>query len=182
MSFKLKKIDVAAGIYWVEAPDAAVYVLCGSPADAVKHLMRRGLVVEVERGGVKYETGPNCILLSDTPIQGGNFTNLSEFPILQMFYRQGMILPDHPNNTGQKPILIGISDQIESQLEYIHRGNYGLISEAELIAAGVDSDDAAEMMAMKKKFSFGNIKRPEELIDSFIVDVEPKEIRNGVHI
>ena len=182
LSFKLKKIDVAAGIYWVEAPDAGVYVLCGSPADAVKHLMRRGLVVEVERGGVKYETGPNCILLSDTPIQGGNFTNLSEFPILQMFYRQGMILPDHPNNTGQKPILIGISDQIESQLEYIHRGNYGLISEAELIAAGVDSDDAAEMMAMKKKFSFCNIKRPEELIDSFIVDVEPKEIRNGVHI
>lgn len=182
MAFKLRKIDVASGIFWVEAPDADVYVLCGSPADAVKHLMRRGLIVEVEQAGIKYETGPNCILLSDTSIQGGNFTNLSEFPILQMLYRQGMILPDHPNNTGQKPLLIGIAEQLDSQLEYIHRGNYGLISEEELIIAGVDSDDAAEMMAMKKKFSFGNIKRPEELIDTCSVNSQKVEFRNGVYI
>ena len=182
MAFKLRKIDVAAGIFWVEVADADVYVLCGSPADAVKHLMRRGLVVEVERDGIKYETGPNCILLSDTSIQGGHFNNLAEFPILQMLYRQGMILPNHPNNNGQKPLLIGVPDQMVSQLEYIHRGNYGLISEEELIVAGVDANDAAEMMALKKKFSFGKIKRPEELIDTFSVENQPKEIRNGVYI
>ena len=31
---------------------------------------------------------------------------VDEFPVLQMLYRQGMLLPNHPNNTGVKPLLI----------------------------------------------------------------------------
>ncbi|MEX2450993.1 MAG: cyclic nucleotide-binding domain-containing protein [Rhodospirillales bacterium] len=182
MARKLRKIDVSAGIFWVEAPDAGVYVLCGSPGDVVKHMMRRGLIVEIEIGGTKCETGPNCILLSDVSIQSGHFCNLTEFPILQMLYRQGMILPGHPNNTGQKPLLIGIREQLASQLEYIHRGNYGLISEQEIMETGIDRETAREMMALKTKFSFGRIMRPEELIDTRVVEDKRVEIKNGVFV
>ena len=132
----MKKESVANGIFWVEIPEADLRILCGCPADSVKHLTRRGLIAPAEKAGVSYETGPNAILLSDTPIQKGSFANLAEFPLLQMFYRQGMLIPGHPNNTGRKPLLIGLGDQVRSQGEYVYRGNYGLSSLEEIEAAG----------------------------------------------
>jgi hemerythrin len=92
----------------------------------VKHLMLRGYIAEEGGQGRPSETGPNVILLSDLMLQNGRFANMAEFPVLQMLYRQGMILPDHPNNTGRKPILVGSADQVAAQLTYIYRGNYGL--------------------------------------------------------
>ena len=76
------KIQVSKGIYWVEAPDAALYILCGCPADSVKHLMKRGLIGIQEKHGISCETGPNAILLSDILIQNGFLSNLAEFPVL----------------------------------------------------------------------------------------------------
>src|SRR5512136_1176143 len=110
----MEKLKVANGIWWVEVPEADLRILCGCPEDSVKHLMKRGLIQEKQKGGVSFETGPNAILLSDTPSQKGSFANLSEFPVLQMLYRQGMIIPNHPNNTGRRPILIGLEDQVRS--------------------------------------------------------------------
>lgn len=179
---ELSKIEVTKGVYWVEAPEAGLYVLCGCPADSVKHLMKRGLIGTREVRGFSYETGPNAILLSDILIQNGAFANLAEFPVLQMLYRQGMILPNHPNNTGQKPLLIGSQAQINAQMQYIYRGNYGLVSEAELIAAGTPPDLAHDLMRMKLKFAFGKILSSEELLDSVVVGNDPVEIRNGVAI
>ncbi len=178
----LRKIEVSTGIYWVEAPSADRRVLCGCPADAVKHLMKRGLVLPTERGGVAYETGPNAILLSDVMIQNGAFSNLAEFPVLQMLYRQGMILPGHPGNTGHKPALIGAPSQLRAQLAYIHRGNYGLISEDELIAAGVAPDTARDMMRLKLKFAFGAIRDPGDLIDTIPVETAPADIGGGLMV
>lgn len=108
----IKKVKVLNGVYWVEIPEANIYILCGCPAESVKHLMKRGLIVSTERDGVSFETGPNVVLLSDVNIQGGDFSNMAEFPVLQMLYRQGMILPNHPSNTGQKPILAGLKEQV----------------------------------------------------------------------
>ena len=149
------------GVFWVEVPEVELYIMCGSPPDAVKHLMRRGLIVEEEVDGVVFENGPNAVLLSDVMLQGGSFADLSEFLFLQMFYRQGMILPNHPGNTGRKPILIGNQEQLEAQLNYIYRGNYGLISQAEIEATGIDTVTAAEMMRMKLRFAFGGIATPQ---------------------
>ena len=179
---KIRKIQVTSGVYWVEVPDARSYVLCGCPADSIKHLMRRGLIVTTEKNGVTFETGPNAILLSDVLVQNGGFANLSEFPVLQMLYRQGMILPNHPNNTGEKPMLIGSKEQVNAQMQYIYRGNYGLISEEEIINAGVSQKTAHEIMRLKIKFAFGNIRKTEELLDARIVENEPIEIRNNVFI
>jgi len=78
-----------------------------------------------------------------------------------MFYRQGMIMPGHPNNTGQKPLIVGSEEQIKAQMQYIYRGNYGLTSTAEIIAAGVSPEIANDMMRLKLKFRFGEIKPTE---------------------
>jgi hemerythrin len=161
----IRKIRVANGMYWVEIPDEELRVLCGCPADAVKLLARRGLIVGTEVDGVAFETGPNAILLSDFMIQNGQIANLAEFPVLQMLYRQGMIIPKHPNNTGAKPILIGLVEILQAQSQYIYRGNYGLITQKEIEDAGVESSLAAEMMRLKRRFAFDSIRTTEELID-----------------
>ncbi len=178
---KINKIEVIKGVFWVEVPEANLYTLCACPADAVKHLMKRGLIVSVEKEGVPCESGPNAILLSDVMLQNGHVSNLGEFPVLQMLYRQGMILPNHPNNTGQKPLLMGLHDQIHAQMQYIFRGNYGLVSEEELMATGLSPAEAREQFRMKLKFAFGTIQPAEELLDTRIVENrEPVEIFNGV--
>jgi hemerythrin len=179
---KIRKIQVTTGVFWVEVPEVNVYILCGCPADTVKHLMKRGLIVTTEKDGVAFETGPNVILLSDVLVQNGSFSNLAEFPVLQMLYRQGMILPGHPNNTGEKPMIIGSEAQVKSQMEYIYRGNYGLISEKEMLESGISSETAHELMRLKLKFAFGKIRRTEELLDNKVVGQEKVEIKNNVFI
>lgn len=178
----IRKIRVSKGIYWVGIPAAQLGVLCACPADSVKHLMKMGLIVSREEKGVTFETGPNAILLSDILIQNGRFANLAEWPVLQMLYRQGILIPGHPNNTGEKPILIGSEGQVRSQMNYIYRGNYGLISEEELCLTGVSPVEARQMMRLKLKFAFGRIQPTEELLDTRIVHNEPVEIKNGVFV
>ena len=178
----IHKIDVARGIQWVEIPEANLRVLCGCPADAVKHLIKRGLILPQEISGVSCETGPNAVLLSDVSLQNGEFANLAEFPVLQMLYKQGMMLPGHPNNTGRKPLLVGAVDQVDSQLRYIYRGNYGLVSREEIIEAGVTEDQAAEMMRLKLKFAFGSIRPTTAFVDTLVIGDGSVEISGGVSL
>jgi hemerythrin len=178
----MRKVFVSAGTYFVDIPDAGVHILCGCPSDTVKSLIKRGVIVSVEEGGVQFETGPNVILLSDRALQGGRFANLGEFPVLQMLYRQGLILPGHPNNTGSRPLIIGAETQVKAQMDYIYRGNYGLISEQEMIDCGVSPEEAHALMRIKLKFAFGRIAPADELLDTQVIDHQVTEIRNGVTI
>jgi hemerythrin len=178
----IKKTKIINGVYWVEVAEAGLSLLCGCPADAVKHLKKRGLIEEVERAGLRCETGPNAILLSDVLMQNGSFSNLTEFPVLQMLYLQGMILPGHPNNTGAKPLLVGAEAQVRAQMEYIFRGNYGLVSVAEIMDAGIDQAAATAMFNLKMRFAFGQISRPEQLIDCQVLADAPVELRPGVSV
>jgi len=179
---RIHNIEVSCGIKWVTIPEVNLHILCGCPADAVKHLIKRGLILPQEIQGVNYETGPNAILLSDILLQNGELANLAEFPVLQMLYKQGLILPGHPNNTGRKPLLIGSADQVESQLRYIYRGNYGLVSREEIIQTGISEEQATEMMRLKLKFAFGRILPTTDFIDTRIVSDDVVEIRDGVCI
>ena len=178
----LRTTRVTNGVFWVQVPEAGLYILCGTPADVVKHLMLRGYIANENKRGVDCETGPNVILLSDVMTQNGGFANLAEFPVLQMLYRQGLILPGHPNNTGRKPMLIGSEAQVRAQLDYIYRGNYGLVSEEELLAAGLDAVEAKRQMALKLRFAFGAIRASEDLLDSRMVGQEPVELANEVWV
>ena len=160
----MEKIKVSTGIYYVDIPEADLRILCGCPGDSVKHLKKRGIILTKEKGSLSFETGPNAILLSDVTIQNGEFANLAEFPVLHMFYKQGMIIPGHPNNSGKKPVLIGSKDQIIAQSRYIYRGNYGLVSLDEIMAAGIGREEAEEMLKIKMSFAFGAIRKTEELL------------------
>lgn len=175
-------IQVTPGAYWLQVPEAGLYVLCGCPGEVVKHLMQKGLISTAQRNGVTFETGPNAILLSDRLVQNGGFANLAEFPVLQMLYRQGMILPNHPNNTGMKPLLMGSPAQVRAQLEYIHRGNYGLISKEEIMECGVEPELADIMMRIKRKFAFGTIRSPQEFLDTLELREQTVTIRHDVTV
>jgi hemerythrin len=180
--YEITKIEVIQGVYWIEIPKANVKLLCGTPADVVKHLMKRGLIIINEVDGVTFESGPNAILLSDVMIQNSNFSNLAEFPVLQMLYRQGMIIPNHPNNSGQKPILVGSREQVDIQMEYIYRGNYGLSSIDELQEAGLTRSEAKALMDIKLKFAFGHIRTTDELLNKCYVEDQPVLIKKNVWI
>ena len=175
----IRKVAISDGVYWVEIPGANLRILCAAPEDSVKHLIRRGFIHDVVENTVTFETGPNAILLSDNATQNGSFCNVAEFPVLQMLYRQGMIIPGHPGNIGQKPLLIGSEAQVRAQLAYIFRGNYGLINEEELIEAGLSAEEAQEQMRLKLKFAFGAIKSPREMLDICVVEDEIAHIRGA---
>ena len=178
----IRKIPVSTGIFWVEVPAADLRILCGCPADSVKHLMRKGLIVPIEVNGTECETGPNAILLSDLTLQNGRVSNRSEFPILQMLYKQGSLIPGHPNNTGARPMLIGHRRQVDAQMQYIFRGNYGLISPEELIATGLSQLQADELMRMKLAFAFGEIRPSAALLDAVYLEGSAVPVRNGVQL
>jgi hemerythrin len=175
-------IKVSNGIFWVNIHPLNLRILCGCPADTVKHLKKRGLVDVVQQNGVQFETGPNAILLADIALQNGALSNLAEFPLLQMLYSQGMLLPNHPNNNGQKPLLIGSAPQIKAQMEYFYRGNYGLISKEEIMAAGASEALADEIMHVKLRFAFGELKPSDKLVDKLVVEDELIEIKEGAFI
>lgn len=178
----IEKVKVSTGVYYIAIPEAKLYLLAGSPADSVKQLMRMGLIVDKEIDGVLAETGPNAILLADTSIQNGQFSNLAEFPILQMFYRQGMIIPNHPNNTGDKPIIIGMANQVKAQLEYVKLGKFGILDRKDLLDSVGSEDFVEEIMRMKTAFSFGKLDESEELLETRVFGLEPIEIKNSVMI
>jgi hemerythrin len=175
-------IKISTGVYFVQVPEEGLSILCGCPPDIVKSLMHRGLIVETSRGGKSFETGPNAILLSDVTVQGGVFCNMAEFPILQMFYRQGMILPGHPNNSGAKPIILGLQAQLQAQARYIFRGTFGLKDEAEMSEAGMKPQAAREILAFKTKFAGGSPRDPEEQMDFVAVDSGQVSIRGNLTI
>lgn len=176
----MEKIEVTKGVYLLNIPKAGLSILCGCPPDVIKHLMRRGLISERPYKNGLFETGPNAILLSDLPLQGGKFANLAEFPILQMFYRQGMILPNHPGNTGMKPMVLGVSQQIRALSEYLFRGTYGLETLEEIKACGIQQDFAQEILRIKLWFAFNKIRKSEDLLDLRPLDSGREEIRPGL--
>jgi len=178
----MTKTEIVPGVSLVEVDDAGLSILCGCPENAVKHLIKAGAIRETENRGVRYETGPNAVLLSDIPVQSGMFSNLAEFPVLQMLYRQGKGIPGHPGNDGSRPMLIGLREQVTAQAEYIYLGNYGLPMVRDLEEAGLPKHVAAERMRMKLAFSFGSIKKTEELLELKIVDKDAIELRNGVFL
>ncbi len=180
---KIKVLNVIKGVYWVEIAEINMKILCAAPADSVKHLIKKGFIMNTQKDGVSYETGPNAILLSDTMVQNSSFSNLTEFPILQMLYKQGTIIPNHPNNNGTKPLLIGDKKQVDIQMEYVFTGNYGLASINELILAGASEELAKKIMRMKLKFAFGNMKKSNDLLDCTYVNKNDKtKIKDELYI
>ncbi|MBU2515457.1 MBL fold metallo-hydrolase [bacterium] len=175
------KRKILNGVYLVNVPEADLKLLCGCPADAIKHLSAKGFLPIVEKDGIKFESGPNAILLSDTLIQNNALSNLSEFPVLHMFYNQGMILPGHPNN-GATPILVGKKSFVQAQMKYIFIGNYGIVTKKEYLELGETESFTEEYLLMKQKFAMGRFIPSDELMKGIFLGNKPLEIKNGVLI
>jgi hemerythrin len=172
--------QLSQGIALVDIPEAGLSVLCGCPENAVKFLFRQGVIHKLEASGVRYESGPNAILLSEIPVQNGRFTNVAEFPVLQMLYRQGMIVPGHPGNTGRRPMIIGLAEQLAAQAAYIYYGNYGISDPRELCPE--DPERGKALVRMKRWFSFGSFKESAELLELKALSGSIIELRNGVFL
>ena len=177
-----RKIPVSPGITWLEIPAADLRILCGCPVDSVKHLLKLRLIVNTEINGRACQTGPNSILLSDLSIQKGRACNRAEFPVLQMLYLQGQIVPGHPGNTGQRPRILGSAAQVQAQMEYLYRGNYGLSSKEEMVEAGVEAALADELMRMKLAFAFGKILPMNEMVQPVVIGSAPVDAGGGATV
>jgi len=81
-------------MYWVEVRAADVRILCGCPEDSVKHLLRTGLIAQIEVKGVACETGPNAILLSDLAIQNGREVVFEKSPARKADEAEFIMLKD----------------------------------------------------------------------------------------
>lgn len=179
----ITKRKVHHGIYWVEIPEADLRILCGCPADSIKHLTIKGLLPVITKNGRELVSGPNAILLSDLLYQNGTLSNLSEFPLYHMFYFQGMVLPDHPNFTLPRPLLIGTKEQVSAQKKYIFRGYYGLVNEKEFLSLGETEDFTRENLRMKRRFAPNFDFLPiNKLINGRILGSDPIKLRKGVVI
>lgn len=178
--FEYKKI--APGLAWVAIPSRQVFIQCGCPADSVKHLIQSQIIKNKGQKGVLHETGPNVLLLADLNIQNGQLSNMAEFSSLQMFYRQGMMIPGHPGFSSKKPVMIGHPRVLRAQLDYVFRGNYGLVSIEEMMEAGLSAEEAEEQMRLKLSFAFGAIRPSDELFDTRLLESSELEIMNGVFV
>ena len=178
----IQKHNIIDGCYYVVIEEINLRLLCACPPNVFKFLKKQGFINKVTSQGVSYEGGPNAILLSDLAIQNNSFSNLIEFPALQMLYKQGMMIPNHPGNTGKKPLIIGSTRQISAMVGYIYTGNYGLDSIEEMANSGLSEDEAREIMRMKLKFAFGRFRSPDELFDYATLTTQPVNIAQDLHI
>lgn len=178
----MEKIEVTTGVWLLNVPEADLRILCGCPPDVVKALMKRGLISRKPWDKGLWENGPNAILLSDVPMQGGKFANLAEFPILHMFYRQGMIVPDHPGNTGRKPLVMGLSAQLTAVCEYLFRGTYGLADREEILECGIKGEFADEIIRLKLSFAYNRIRKSEDILALCKLDAGSCEVAPGLTV
>jgi hemerythrin len=176
------KRHITDGVYWIEVEKADLYLCCGCPADVMKHLKKAGVVKTVHGDGFTYETGPNAILLSDTPIQHGQLANLSEFVILHMLYLQGFVVPGNPNYQKYKPLLVGYEKQLKMQIDYVDIGNHGLDSVQQIVEAGVGEVAAAKIFATKLHYANGGIRSMRSMLETRPLEGASVEIKNDVYI
>ncbi|MCL2520744.1 MAG: cyclic nucleotide-binding domain-containing protein [Spirochaetaceae bacterium] len=178
----MRKYQITDGVYYLDISEANLRVLCGSPMDIVKNLMRSGFIQKLDDEGF-FESGPNAILLSDVSVQNGGLCNLTEFPIMHMFYQQGMRIEGH-DNFGQKPLVIGIPEQIEAQISYLERGANGLSDNELANEANLPPHNKQELLALKKSFKGGNLKSASDLIDFKAIEFNetPIAIADGIDI
>ncbi len=172
---------LSPGFYWLELKEPNLRLIAGVPPDAVKILSKNKLIQVYNLNGFQTEFGPNSILLNEDLFVNGILANQSEFPILQMFYNQGMGLTFHPNYGKERPLIIGKKEHVESQLNYINYGNNGLNFEEMMISDPKLKELYYQWYYMKARFA-GEVDMLR-LIDSIEVKESAEvEIKPGVNL
>ena len=168
--------EIFKGLCWVEVAEADLRLCCGCPPDAAKHLKNRGLLW----GGEGHAHGPNALLISDALVSGGRVTSFSEFPIMQMLYMQGML--HQPSRRSELPVLMGLRENVDRQMEYLLRGNYGCLTREELRQSGCDEALAEQLYSIKLWFAEEQVLDKNHLCRPLYLGSDDVEIKNGVTI
>ena len=126
-----------AGIAWVFNPWP----------DIVKNLTQQNL-------------GFNGIVYPDLRMQSNQSCNLIEFPLLHALYIQGMVF------RGEKPFLVGTSEQLKAASEAFRRGLYGFYGVDEITDCDLSPAKAKALMDEITGLASGNeIKAATDLIE-----------------
>ena len=173
---------LSAGLFWLEIKEIGLKLMCGCPVDAIKHVAKAGLLEATMENGFFHESGHNAILLSDQFTQKGKLCNLSEFPLLHLLYKQGLIIPPHPNFRAFKPLVIGEASQLVNQCDYFNGGNVGPVSLEDYAAYGVKEEFAKDWISIKKRFTFGEFEYAQDLFDFKALGEQPLDLGDGLAI
>ncbi|MBL0691376.1 MAG: MBL fold metallo-hydrolase [SAR324 cluster bacterium] len=176
-SSAIELLNIAPGLYWLSIEEPNLRLLGGVIPDAMKHLAAKDMISPYYIKDVYSEHGPNTILLNEELYVQGMVANLSEFPILQMLYMQGMGLSFHPNFKEEEPLIIGLKERVESQLKYINYGNNGL-NYLEMVTSDLPIDKVELWYYMKARFA-GTVN-VDRLINTLYIKNRPLEIKPGV--
>jgi hemerythrin len=147
----MKKYEITDGVYLLEIAKVDLRILCGCPMDIVKHLMKSGHIQIIDDESIEVHRGPNAILLSDSSFQNGELCNLTEFPLLHMLYKQGMLVDGHPG-FGGRPWVLGIPEQIQGQREYLRRCVNGLSEQEIEQVSDLSTIEKEYLLAIKRRF------------------------------
>ncbi len=175
----MKKVHVANGIFWMEIPEADLRILCGCPADSVKHLIKRGLIAPAEKAGVRFETGPMQFSSRIRQYRREASPTSRSFLSCRCSTDRECSFRDTRTIPAASRFSSGWETRSARQGEYVFRGNYGLASLAEIEASGVTPTEAREMMEIKRWFSFGTIRATTDLVDLRAVDADAVELAPG---
>lgn len=180
---KIIKTKLTEACYYVSIEEENFNLLCSSPADINNYLDKNNLIAKKILADKIFETGPNSILLSDVLVQNYQVSNLCENPIFHMFYKQNLLSSVYKTSTNKKPIIIGDSKQIDSQLEYITRGNYGLLNDFEFSNLDLDEEQISNIIDYKLYFDLKNVFSNNDLLDlKYLIKDDKIEIRDNIFI
>lgn len=180
---KIIKTKLTEACYYVSIEEENFNLLCSSPADINNYLDKNNLISKKKLADKIFETGPNSILLSDVLVQNYQVSNLCENPIFHMFYKQNLLSSVYNTSANKKPIIIGDSKQIDSQLEYITRGNYGLLNDFEFSNLDLNEKQISNIIDYKLYFDLKNVFSNNDLLDlKYLIKEEKIEIRDNIFI
>lgn len=168
----MKKVDIAAGIYYVEVPEEDLRILCGCPENSIKFVMKKGLIRKGKEGFI----GPNALLLNDIAIEQGRHLNLAEFPFLHYTFFQGT---GDPNNR-EKMVLIGLPSQIENQFNYVKRGYFGLYTQEEISECGISPEEAEKLYNLRKVYH--QQKKNFDIITPVYTNAKIRRVKGDLYI
>ncbi len=162
---RIIKTKLITGCFYISIEEEDFNLLCSSPANVLQHLEKKHLLQKNTLCKKNSKLGPCSILLSDILVQNHQFSNLCESPIFHMFYKQNILDFKYKNNKIKKPIIIGDCKQIDTQLEYITRGNYGLLNDFEFSNLDLSSTQISNIMNAKLYYDFKNVFNNNDLLD-----------------
>ena len=154
----MEVIKICPAAFLLKVPQAGVAWVLNAWPDTAKFLIQQDL----EINGIVY---PDLRMQTDKGIS----CNLVEFPLMYALFNQGMYF------RGEKPQLVGTSEQLELASESFRRGLYGYYNASEMEGCDLDQTEMENLMGEIEGLSPNGIQAADELLD--LIELEPLDSR-----